>query len=170
MNVLGVDPSMTATGICRVDGSLLTVRQKSKSVARGDWRLCDIYWAVNSAIGGGPQLAVVEDIPMNAMAAGITAQANAVAKLALMHCGVPILKVAPATLKVFATGKGNATKPDMRMAWYQRTGADVSDDNQVDAAWLRQLGLAMVGESTLGLSATHLRALDKLNLPILNNA
>ena len=64
-------------------------------------------------------------------------------RLALIESEVPYVTIAPATLKKYATGKGNATKADMRMAWFQRTGEDVRDDDAVDALWLRQIGPAL---------------------------
>ena len=56
-----------------------------------------------------------------------------------------------------------ATKPDMRMALYQRAGLDERDDNRVDAWWLRQVGLHLLGDpDALNLPKTHLAALDKI--------
>ena len=58
----------------------------------------------------------------------------------LQTLAVPYLLVSPATLKKFATNKGNAKKPEMRKAWLEYAGFDVADDNKVDAAWLRTIG------------------------------
>ena len=128
--VIGVDPSITATGLALSDGSLTTVGGKAD---RGDERLLDIACAIGSACHNA-DLVVLEDLPQHARAAGITGLASGVVRLMCLRASVPYVVLPPATLKKFATGRGNADKSDMRMALYQRTGADVRDDNQVDAA------------------------------------
>jgi hypothetical protein len=101
----------------------------------------------------------------DAVAAAYTALVNGLTPKgeALLEVGTPYIVVTPATVKTFATGKGNATKPDMRMSLYQRTGLDIRDDNQVDAWWLRALGCHLLGTPLLDLPKTHLRALDKVD-------
>lgn len=160
LTVVGIDPSLTATGIAHMDGDLATVRG-----ADGDARLVALYDAVGLAIYGSPALAVLEDLPTHAQGAGKTGMAHGVVRYALQHGSVRYVTVAPATLKKFATGKGNATKPDMRMALYQRAGLDVRDDNQVDAWWLRELGHHLLGHPTIDLPKTHTDALAKVSLP-----
>jgi len=76
--------------------------------------------------------------------------------------GHHIIEVPPATLKRYATGRGNATKADMRMAPYRRTGIDQPDDNLVDAAWLRHLGLDLLGAPEVRMPEAHRAALGKL--------
>lgn len=164
--VIGIDPSMTATGIAYADGSTRVIRTDPKA---GDDRLADIDNQVRSAICDEIDLAVVEDLPRNAMGAGITGLAHGVIRLALLREGVPYIRVPAATLKVYATGKGTATKPDMRLELFKRTNLDVRDDNEVDAAWLRLLGLDLAGRPEINLPQTHRRALDKLTLPAAYN-
>ena len=78
--------------------------------------------------------------------------------------GHVVVEVTPSTLKKFATGRGNATKPDMRMALFQRAGIDERDDNRVDAWWLRQIGLHLKGHpDAISLPATHTAALAKVD-------
>jgi Holliday junction resolvasome RuvABC endonuclease subunit len=110
----------------------------------------------------------MEDMPKHAQSAGLTAMAHGVVRLALHQSGARVLTVPPATLKKYATGKGTATKADMRMALYQRVGIDLRDDNQVDAYWLHALGHHLLGEPLVvmpKLPKAHVAALDKLTLP-----
>jgi Holliday junction resolvasome RuvABC endonuclease subunit len=161
VHVVGIDPSLTATGIAYADGSTATV--KYARGADGDQRLEEIYVATICAVEDRPQLAVVEDLPTHAHGAGKTGMAQGAVRLALIGNLVPYVVVTPATVKKYATGKGNATKPDMRMALYQRTGLDLRDDNQVDAWWLRALGCHLLGHPLLQVPKTHLEALDKVD-------
>lgn len=159
--VIGIDPSLDATGICWANSETETVHRSS-----GDHRLADIYDAVTSACYIDPELAVIEDLPVHAMSAGKTGMAQGVVRYALIHSDTPYVTVTPSTLKRFAAGKGNATKSDMRMELYKRTGIDLADDNQVDAWWLRQLGLhLLVADDRLALPQSHTVALDKVRLP-----
>ena len=162
MRVIGIDPSLTGTGLC-VDGKHFTVTTKPEQ-PMGE-RLALIYAAVGGCADGSRSLAVMEDMPKHAQSAGLTAMAHGVVRLALHQSGAHVLTVPPATLKKYATGRGAATKADMRMALYQRAGLDLRDDNQVDAWWLRALGHQMLGAPVVVLPKAHVAALDKLALP-----
>lgn len=155
--VLGIDPSLSATGIA-------TENQTStlKTLPGQSNRLSIICNTVRSIVAERYDLAVVEDLPTHAHGAGKTGMAQGAVRVALESEGVLYVTVSAATLKKFATGKGNATKADMRMALYQRAGIDLRDDNQVDAWWLREIGLHHVGAPTVTLPKTHTAALEKV--------
>ena len=159
--VVGVDPSISATGLALSDGSLQTVGGKPE---RGDHRLLDIACAVGTAISRA-HLVVLEDLPTHAHGAGITGMASGVVRLMCLRASVPYVLLPPATLKKYATGRGNADKGDMRMALFQRTGVDVRDDNQVDALWLRYAGLQALGCPEVSLPAAQVRALSAVTWP-----
>jgi Holliday junction resolvasome RuvABC endonuclease subunit len=167
-SIIGIDPSLTATGLALATGETWTANDRSYS---GDDRLDYIYRSVHTIAqahnetGDPLALAVVEDLPVHAKSAGLTGMAQGVVRLALRQTLVPYILIPAATLKKYATGKGNATKPDMRMELYRRTGLDLRDDNQVDAWWLRALGHELVGEPVVQLPKTHTDALGKLTLP-----
>jgi Holliday junction resolvasome RuvABC endonuclease subunit len=163
--VLALDLSLTATGIALPNGDLQTIKPTTK----GDKRLLEISRAVHDRTIG-VDLAVIEDLPTHAHSAGITGMVHGAVRVALIRRDVTYLLVPPATLKVYATGVGNCPKVEMRMELYKRTGLDVPDDNQVDAAWLRLLALDLMGTPELDLPKTHRRALDKITAPVLLEA
>jgi Holliday junction resolvasome RuvABC endonuclease subunit len=156
--IAGIDPSLTGTGIACRNGTTFTVRTQT---SHGDARLARIYRAV-ADITIETEHAVIEDLPTHAHGAGLTGMVQGVIRLALIDHEVPYTLVPAATLKKYATGKGNATKPDMRMELFKRAGIDLKDDNQVDAWWLRALGMDLMGEPVLKLPQSHRDALAKL--------
>lgn len=169
--VIGLDLSLTATGIAPwVDGMpTFTVRTVT---ADGDQRLrrivVDARTEAYDHVKGEPiELAVIEDLPTHAHSAGITGMVHGAVRCALMALGVPYALIPPASLKKYATGRGNATKADMRMALYKRAGLDLKDDNQVDAWWLRAAGLEHLGCPVVEVPQTHRDALGKVDWPVI---
>lgn len=160
MRVLGLDLSITATGVAAGDGELMTLRHK----VEGDRRLLNIEACIET-VAIDVTFAAIEDLPTHAHGAGITGMVHGVTRLALLKAEVPYLLVPPSSLKVYATGNGRCQKADMRVELLTRTGVDVPDDNQCDAEWLRLLGLDLAGHPELKLPKTHRRALAKLTLP-----
>jgi Holliday junction resolvasome RuvABC endonuclease subunit len=160
--VLGLDLSLTATGVCLPDGSTHTIKTNTK---HGDRRLLHIGQAIANALAPGADLAVVEDLPTHAHSAGITGMVHGVVRAALLEAGVPYVLVAPATLKKYATGAGNGDKTAMAIAALKRAGAEFADDNQCDAFWLRAAGLDRLGHPLFPLPQAQRDALDKVTWP-----
>jgi len=160
--VLGLDLSLTATGICMPDGSTLTLKTQSKD---GDRRLVAIAHTIRHAATDGADLAVIEDLPTHAMSAGITGMVHGVARAALIEAGVPYALVSPATLKAYATGKGSGDKTPMAMAAYKRAGIEFPDDNQCDGWWLRIAGLDWLGHPLFDLPQAQRDRLAKAKWP-----
>ena len=171
MNVLGIDPSLTGTGVAHAEG-LLTITSKPDDTLTGRRnRLGGIVHQLGDVVLGvkpwrferTPDLVVIEAPSLAQHSQAGTLDRNGLWWLIvdrLLILGIPTVEVAPSTLKKFATGKGNATKPDMRVALYQRAGLDVRDDDQADAWWLRQVGLHLVGDpDALPLPKAHLAVL-----------
>ena len=169
--IYGIDPSLTGTGLATDEGTLtLTSRPDDNSVAGRAHRINDLVGRILAHIPDvdyGGCLVVIEG-PAYAQQAqsGVHLRAGLWWLLAVrltLH-GHVVVEVTPSTLKKFATGRGNATKPDMRMALFQRAGIDERDDNRVDAWWLRQIGLHLEGHpDAISLPATHTAALAKVD-------
>lgn len=167
--VVGLDLSLTASGIAYRDGSTSTVKTKQKD---GDDRLAQIEEAVQIAVGGehlglGPavDLVVIEDIPRDSFAAKPISMVHGVVRNLLNKQGIPYGFVIPATLKSYATGKGSGDKVPMAIAAYKRAGREFEDDNQTDAFWLRHAGLDWLGCPEFPMPAVQREALKKAEWP-----
>lgn len=141
--IVGIDLSLTATGIATFDDTFVV-----KPTVTGMERL-DVLRAAVLAECGPTGAVFIEGYAMGtARQAGTYAigELGGVVRYTLWRHQIPYVDVPPATLKKFATNKGNAGKPDMLDA-SRRAGYDGSNnDNAVDAWWLRQFGLYTVGE------------------------
>lgn len=159
MRIIGIDPSISSTGVAWQDGGLDTIKTTLK---QGDGeRLLILYRTLANCLKAFPaDFAVIEDLPTHAMSAGLTGRAQGIVRMTLAQYKVPYVAIPPATLKKFACGKGNAKKDAMREAWLSYSGEDNADDNQVDAAFLRLIGLHLKGEP-VNLPPEQLAAVDK---------
>jgi hypothetical protein len=161
--ILALDLSITATGFALPDGQTGTF----KGPWKGDWRLVAIKHAV-AGHATDVDLAVIEDLPTHAKSAGITGMVHGAVRAVLMEASVPYVLITPATLKAYATGKGNADKTGMAIAALKRAGREFADDNQTDAAWLRWAGLDWYGHPEFPLPQTQRDRLTKVAWPDLN--
>lgn len=140
----GIDPSLTASGVAWPDGTLEVVKTRP---AEKDFRLVHIHdYFAKGVDGYRPDLVIMEDLPRNAMHAGITGMVQGVIRKILQETFTPYALVVPSTLKKAATGNGKADKKLMIEYHTRATGMVEKDDNKVDAYWLRQMGLALLGQ------------------------
>lgn len=160
--VVGLDLSITATGIAWHDGTTYTVASK----ATGDARLLAIQDEISRAVDGYDiDLVIIEDLPTHAKAAGITGMVHGAARTCLLNLGIPYALITPASLKKYATGRGNSGKPEMAVAAYKRAEVEFEDDNQCDAWWLRAAGLDHLGHPVAALPAAQRAALNAVTWP-----
>jgi hypothetical protein len=163
--VCGIDPSLTGTAIANAIGT--------QRIRCGDLRGCARFsWIADGIFADGTtqaaDLAVIEGPSYGSMSGAGHHEAaglwwHIVYRLDALE--VPYAVIPPSTLKKYATGRGNATKPDMRVAFLQRAGIDERDDNQVDAWWLRAAGLDALGHPPVDLPKAQREALAKVTWP-----
>lgn len=163
MRIMGLDLSMTATGVAFPDGSTAVI----KPAGEGDARLLSIEQWTNKAIHvARPQLAVIEQFgAFQGSAARTVPMVHAVVRLCLMHAGVPYVLFTPQTLKTFATGKHTADKTAMMLAAYKRMDREFTDDNECDAAWLRAAGHYAYGKPVVEVPKAHTEVLHSVAWP-----
>jgi Holliday junction resolvasome RuvABC endonuclease subunit len=147
--ILGLDLSLTATGVADPEGRTFTIKTKTKD---GDARLIHIADTIETLIEEypGQVVAVIEDLPTHgAYSVKPLGMVHGVVRATLIRRGVPYALMQPPVLKGFATGKGNATKTLMAESALARAGRAFADDNQCDAWWLREAGRSRAGIQTL---------------------
>ena len=171
--IVGLDLSLAATGICHSDGSTGTVKTRP---ADGDARLHTIAERVRLSVGGRltgdllrspvADLVVIEDLPTHAKSAGITGMVHGAVRLILVEEDIRYALVTPATLKKYATGKGNCGKAAMATAAQKRMGRDFGDDdNECDAWWLWAAAMEHYRAPVVELPAAQRKALDVVAWP-----
>jgi Holliday junction resolvasome RuvABC endonuclease subunit len=163
--VMGLDLSLTATGVALPDGTTYRVGGAAKD---GDQRLVNITNMIAAHVQNlHVQLAVIEDVaPARAhRTINDIAMVHGCVRYALRRLNVPYAYLAPTTLKSYATGKGTADKRDMAVAAYKRAHVEFSDDNQCDAWWLRHAGLDWLGQPEIELPRAQRSRLDKGKWP-----
>jgi Holliday junction resolvasome RuvABC endonuclease subunit len=176
-NVVGLDLSLTGTGVASVDGTRLvrSTGHKGDTLVQRAHRLAGLHAEITSALTGSIDLVAIE-APSTGHARGSSGSVHDRSGLwwlvvtDLVDWGVPVVEVPPATLKKYVTGKGNAQKPDVRMEIFKRYGIDLRDDNEADAFALRALGLDLLGHPLAVMPAANRAALEKLPRPALRGA
>lgn len=147
MRILGLDLSLTATGID--DGT--SDPTCFKPTTRGMPRLFDILDHVNQ-YARQADLVVIEGYSYGSHSshAHELGELGGVIRFDLHQARIPYVDIPPALLKKFATGKGNAGK-DQMVATAAREGCVADNNNAIDAWWLRQLAVyAYAGPNRLG--------------------
>lgn len=161
--VVGVDPSLTATGVA-TPNALLTVKHPR---LRGAERLVALRDAILHRIGRA-DLIVLEGYSYGSQGRAMfdLGELGGVLRVAFHEAGIPWAVVPPAVLKRYATGRGNAVKELVVTAAVRRLDVDPADNNQADAVWLRAMGCDAVGEPLCGMPAAHREALKGVEWPV----
>lgn len=181
MKVIGIDPSMTATGLCARDGTTSTIKTVAKQrdnrlrVIRGAVAAVAVVQPPNRPTLRVPEpvdLAVIELPPPGLKGPAIPAlhMVQGIVRVALMDAGVPYVAVNPQYVKAYA-GWARNDKDAMARAAYETDGSVFEDDNQCDAWWLRQMAMDHYGLLPLGtrrVSAQQRAWLDKVVWPDLD--
>ncbi|MEV7470434.1 hypothetical protein AB0O20_28615 [Streptomyces kronopolitis] len=166
--IIGLDLSLTSTGVALPDGT--TYRIKTRA-ADADRRLVMIRDNIRRALDTHrPHLAVVEDLPITANSAGITGMVHGIVRAELADAEVPRALIAAATLKAFAADHGRADKAAMADAAYLAAGRRFDDDkggDQCDAWWLRAAGHDWWDDPLFTLPAAQRNRLTKAKWPVL---
>lgn len=182
MRVVGLDLSLTGTGIAVSSGAVLETRRigtkpAGQDVAARSVRLRRLAGMIHEATVvpgfGAPDLVLVEGPAYSTAGSGIHDRAGlwwlVVARLTGQ--GIPVVEVPPATVKTFATGKGNADKDTVLSAAVRTFPAvQLQSNDEADALWLAALGRRHLGapiDPWPVCPKDRARALDKVSWPLL---
>ncbi len=173
--ILGIDPSLTGTGLARIDTDDVltietwTIASKGKADATLAQRCKRLQQIAGTISLYDADLVVIESPSLGQARQGGTLDRNGLWWLIVDGLySRPIVDIAPSTLKVYATGKGNASKGAVIEAATRRYShvATDGDDNRCDALVLAAIGHHLLtGKALVDLPLTHTRALDKVARP-----
>lgn len=166
--VSGLDLSMTETGWAATapvahTGECLAETGVIKPKEARDLRLPEITSRVVEAAYDS-DLVLIEGYLNRSMSAGITGMVQGAVRTALIEAGLKYGTVPPATLKMFATGRGGASKTDMAVAAFKRGGLEFRNDNECDAWWLWVAANQWLDQPVLAMPKRQVEALDKIQM------
>lgn len=164
MNILGVDLSLTSTGIS-ANGKTGIIT----TPAKGSERLSIISLAIlDAVIENSIQLVAIEGYSFasrNSQAHSI-GELGGVVRMRLWERNIPYVDIPPTCRAKFATGRGNAAKTEVMSSVSAKTGLVFSGkgaDDMCDAWILEEMCRTRIGISAYTWSAIQLSALDKID-------
>lgn len=166
--ILGIDPSLTATGFCLLKNNRLFLQQVYRPKNTGTDRLFEIEKKIEEVIAStAPDIVVIEGY-----AYARTKQAHQMGELGwaarrtmenlknMYH--YEWFEVSPNSLKKFATGKGNSKKDTIMLYIYKRWKVEIVDNNIADAYILAKIGQAYLGKEKEKLTNFQKEVLEGL--------
>lgn len=163
--ILGLDLSLTATGVAMPDGDTLTIRTQPSAYVHAMERLADIRHTIIHLAGRDTDLVAIEGYAYGRdQNRELLGELGGVVKLALYDAAIPYVLVAPTSVKKYATGHGNAPKGLVISELNARTGRTFRNatNDQADAYALRLYALDAYGWGDLTWPATHRSALKSV--------
>ena len=153
--VMGIDPSLTSTGVVGLAFGEMKSHQAIKSKLTGPARLVEIEEILlNSLIIHEPELVCLEGYGFMSKSGNVQAELGGVIRRRLYKDKYRYIEVAPSQVKKFASGKGNTQKEFMPLEVYKRWGVEFDTHDEADAYVLARIAEAilMVEEDKENLS------------------
>ena len=173
MRVVGIDPSLTSTGVAVVMHGTETTAYTTRIAPRGLVGLDRIRVLRNAVrtLALGADLAVIEGPSYGSQGNQRGHHERAGLWWAVLdglsRADVPTVVVAPAARAKYAAGKGNAAKDAVLAAVVRRyVAVDVDGNDEADALVLAAMGARWLGHPLeTFLPQTHLAAMDAVAWP-----
>jgi Holliday junction resolvasome RuvABC endonuclease subunit len=170
LDVVGLDLSLTSTGIALTDGS--TRKVTTNAADRLEVRLAAIVKGIGEALdaceadGAAANVVAVEDFVTASRFSGAVAPVHGAVRLWLWNMPMMLAIIPAKSVKLYASGKGNCDKDAMGIAAMKRAGLDFSGKpDECDAWWLRAMTLDAYGAPVVDMPAAHRAALEKITWP-----
>lgn len=156
--VVGIDPSLTSTGLVVINKGIVTEQHaivskpsKEKTPKAETERLMTIRDSITRSVvtARKPSVVLIEGLAFmarNTTALVQLAGLNYFIRETLVRGMIPFVIVSPTSLKKFASGKGNVDKNVVMMEVYKRWGFSPENSDVCDAFVLAQIGLALCRE------------------------
>ncbi len=141
--VVGLDPSFSGFGVAILEnGKLFTKTITSNKT--GAQRLIEIREAVRYYVLYS-NLVCIEDFAFSRQnQAHHLGGLGWIIRVMMHEENIPFVVVGTSQVKKFATGKGNAKKPEVMLAVYKRWGREFTSDNEADAFVLMKIAETLV--------------------------
>lgn len=144
VEAVGLDLSLTATGVARSDGpGVVTYKMPPQPNEVDRVRRLKYLGTQVDRICRGADVVVIEGHSFGSKNthAHSLGELHGVVKVVLLQRGIPFVIVPPTVLKKWACGKGNATKDQVLLA-AAKDGFEGDNNNSADAYHLRRIALA----------------------------
>lgn len=179
MNVLGIDPSLTGTGLAMhrplagSPWSVAQVKTKAPEVASHRASLNRLTHIVREAAAfadSAPDLVVMEG-PAFSSGVGRVHERAGLWWFLFNHfageVGLPVLVVAPNLRAKYATGRGTAGKDEVMIAAVRRySDVPITENNTADAVILAAMGARLYGHPIEpSLPSANMAAMRTLSIP-----
>jgi crossover junction endodeoxyribonuclease RuvC len=163
MAFLGIDQSLNATGLCRIDGDVAAcnLRTVVPGGRRDGERLAHIRRIVDGSLHA-VTAAALEGYAYDAVGRVFElGEVGGVIKALLSERAIPYVVVPPVLVKKFATGFAGAPK-EMMVRAAVAAGATPADDNQADAFFLARIARAWhLGDAVVRREVEVIRTLRR---------
>lgn len=161
--VIGIDPSLTCTGLVGLENGTLVLHNTLEVKERGVERLLRLESMLQGKLREyKPSLVVVEGYAFaRANQAHQMGELGGMIRMLLAKLGINWIEVAPTQVKKFCTGKGNAAKDLILMNVYKRWGVEFQVNDEADAYVLAKIGQAIMGDIK-GLTQEQIRVIKAI--------
>ena len=149
MLALGIDLSLTGTGLSVVEGNELHFSECYKPKAKtGPERLIEIrHKVLETIVIYQPKLICLEGYSFGSKGRGVfqTGELGGVIRVLLHKSDTSWLEIPPSQVKKFAAGMGNCGKDIVLQQVYKRWGMEFKTSDEADAFILAKIGTILLG-------------------------
>ncbi len=168
IRILGVDPSLTRTGLCFPDGSTGDVATKPDQFDHPMDRIDHIAGTVHDAAYVA-DLVVIEGAMMAARVGPEAMYLHGLIRHQVRDIGIPYVDIAGASRQKYACGSSKDRGKDAVLAAAIRDGSDCTNNDQADAYWLWRIATDAYGPADADLPAYRREVLHRYSpWPVIN--